>query len=156
VFELVEEALDEVSFAVEGKIAEALDDAVCFGWNNDASANHFDTGNDGITVIALVAEHVAGLDAIQQKYGLSAVGNIAGCQNEPQRIAARVAQGMQFGGQSTARAANGFRLLIPPFAPALCWCARTMVASIMTYSKSGSSAKALKRLSQTSFLDHRL
>ena len=154
--ELIEETLDEVSFAIEGKIAEALDGAVCFGWNNDASSSHFDIGNDGITIIALVTEHVAGLDAIQQRYGLSTVRNIAGCQNEPQRIAARVAQGMQFGGQSTARAANGFRLLIPPFAPALCWCARTIVASTMTYSKSGSSANALKRLSQTSFLDHRL
>jgi hypothetical protein len=33
-------------------------------------------------------------------------------------------------------------------APALCWWALTMVASIMAYSLSGSSAKALKRLSQ--------
>jgi hypothetical protein len=71
---------------------------------------------------------------------------------------------MKFGGQSTTRAANSFRLLIPSlfkqgtgfFAPALCWCARTMVASIMTNSKSGSSAKALKRLSQTPLSDQRL
>ena len=31
VLEFIEEALDEVSFAVEGKIAEALDSAVSFG-----------------------------------------------------------------------------------------------------------------------------
>ena len=100
--ELVEEALDEVSFTVESEVAEALDGAVCLGWNNNTSASRFDAGNDGITVIALVAEHVVRRDAIQQRDSLCAVRNIAGRQNKPQRIAPCVAQGMQFGGQSAA------------------------------------------------------
>lgn len=92
--ELVEEALDEIAFAVEGEIAQALDGAVCLGRNNDTCSCRFDAGNDGITVIALVAEHVVRRDAIQQRPGLCAIRNIAGCQNEPQRIAPRIAQGM--------------------------------------------------------------
>src|SRR5262249_29117832 len=54
-----------------------------------------------------------------------------------------------------ARAADGF-ILSPPFAPTACWCARTIVASIMICSKSGSSAKTLKRLSQMPLRDHLL
>jgi len=51
--------------------------------------------------------------------------------------------------EPAARAADG--LIETPFlsAPALCWWARTIVASIIAYSLSGSSAKALKRFSQT-------
>jgi hypothetical protein len=95
---------------------------------------------------------------------LCAISDITSRQDQPNGIAQRIAQNMKFGGQSTTRAANSFRLLLPSlfkpgtgfFAPALCWCARTMVASIMTNSKSGSSAKALKRLSQTPLSDQRL
>src|SRR5215470_18139459 len=57
--------------------------------------------------------------------------------------------------QAAARSANGL-FLSPPFAPAACWCARMMVASIITCSKSGSSPKTLKRLSQMPFFDQRL
>jgi hypothetical protein len=50
---------------------------------------------------------------------------------------------VDFGTYAATRTTEGF-ILNPPFAPAACWCARTMVASIMTCSKSGSSAKTLK------------
>ncbi len=36
VFDLVEESLDEVSLAIKSKVAQALDDPVCFGRNNGA------------------------------------------------------------------------------------------------------------------------
>ena len=98
--DLVEEALDEVSFAVESKVAQALDDPVGFGRDNHASSAGLDAGNNGVTVISLAAQHTTGLDAIQQRPGWRAAGDIAGCQNEPQRIASRIAQGMQFGGQT--------------------------------------------------------
>jgi len=49
------------------------------------------------------------------------------------------------GKAAAARAADG--LFATPFlrAPALCWCALTMVASIIAYSLSGSSAKGLEK-----------
>jgi hypothetical protein len=74
---------------------------------------------------------------------------VAAGETECQWIAQRIDDGVDFCRQTAARAADG--LVIAPFlrAPALCWCALTMVASIIAYSLSGSSAKVLKRLSQT-------
>jgi hypothetical protein len=37
---------------------------------------------------------------------------------------------MDFSREAAARAAERFLILIPPFTPAACWCARTMVESI--------------------------
>ena len=66
-----------------------------------------------------------------------------------QRIAQRVDNHVDLGREPAARAAPFFR------APALCRWALTMVASIDVYSLLGSSAKALKRLSQTPALAQR-
>src|ERR1700730_16526217 len=55
---------------------------------------------------------------------------------------------MDFGREPAVRAADG--LVATPFL-ALCGWALTMVASIIAYSLSGSSARALKRFSQTPF-----
>ena len=89
------------------------------------------------------------LDLSDEFPGLFDVVNLAAGQADGQRIAERVDDGVDFRRQAAARTAYG--LVETPFlrAPALCWCARTMVASIIAYSLSGSSAKALKRLSQT-------
>ena len=65
--EFVEEALDEITFAVESEIAEALDDAVFFGRDDHIGAAGFDCFNNRIAVIALVAKNAACLDAIKQK-----------------------------------------------------------------------------------------
>ncbi len=59
-------------------------------------------------------------------------------------IAQCVHHGMNLGTQSTFAATNGFSFFSPPFAPALCWWARTIVASIIAYSLSASSALLLK------------
>jgi len=56
-------------------------------------------------------------------------------------IAQRIAGGVDFCGQPSVVAPDGFLRLLPPFAPALCWWARTIVESIMPYSLSGSSAR---------------
>ena len=118
--DLVEEAFDEVSFTIERKIAQTLDKSVCPGWNDDASAVGFDDLNDCVAVVTLVGQNVVGGDAFHQRFCLGVIGSVAGRQNEAQGIAKSVAQSMQLCRQSAARAADGFRLLIPPFAPALC------------------------------------
>ena len=48
---------------------------------------------------------------------------------------------MYLGAQAAARAADRLIFRPPFFAPAACWCARTMVESTIRYSKSGSSAR---------------
>src|SRR5580704_2333675 len=87
--------------------------------------------------------------------GLGRLVYLSGSEDHPQRMAARIDRDMNLGAQAAARPPDGL-ILGPPFAPAACWCARMMVASIMMCSKSGSAAKALKRLPQTPFCDHRL
>src|SRR5262249_23923707 len=49
---------------------------------------------------------------------------------ESQRIALGVRAEMDFGREAATRAAERFLILIPPFTPAACWCALTMVASM--------------------------
>src|SRR5262249_32306231 len=58
--------------------------------------------------------------------------------------------------QRFPRARTPDRLIFAsPFAPAACWWARTMVESMIRYSKSGFSINALKTRCQTPFLAHR-
>ena len=50
------------------------------------------------------------------------------------RIAQRIDRGVNLGAQAATAAPDGLALLRPLFlAPALCWCALTMVESIMQY-----------------------
>ena len=119
-FDLVEESLDEISLAVKGKVAQALDDPVSLGRNHRAGAAFSYQPDNGVGVIAFVGQYILCGDAPQQQLRLRAVGDIAGRENDADRIAQRVTQGMYFGRQSAARAANVLRLLTPPFAPALC------------------------------------
>src|SRR5262249_41191392 len=49
---------------------------------------------------------------------------------ESQRIALGVRAEMDFGREAATRAAERFLILIPPFTPAACWCALTMVESM--------------------------
>ena len=72
-----------------------------------------------------------------------------------------VAQGirscMDFGAQATLAFADTLIVFRGFFlAPALCWCARTIVESIMAYSLSAASAKTSKILTHTPVLAHRL
>ena len=99
--------------------------------------------------LSLVAEKGFGLDLGRQPFRLGDVVSVARGEAERQWIAKGVDDHVDFRGETAARAADG--LVVTPFfrAPALCWCALTMVASIIAYSLSGSSAKVLKRLSQT-------
>jgi hypothetical protein len=76
-------------------------------------------------------------------------------QHQFDRISQGINERMDFGGQSAAGSPDGLRTVFFR-APALCWCARTMVASIIMYSLSGSLANSLKMRSKTPLLAHRL
>src|SRR5947208_8072612 len=89
-----------------------------------------------------------------QRLDTDAVVTLAGQKDEANEIAEGVDQGHDFGSQAATRAAYGL-ILSPPFAPVPCWWTRTSVPSIRTYSKSGSSQRALKTRSQTPFCAQR-
>src|SRR5246127_4135586 len=76
-------------------------------------------------------------------------------QEERYRIAQCVDHGMDFGAQPAFAAPNRLVFTVFFWAPALCWCARTMVLSIMAYSLSASAAKISKIFFHTPLLAQR-
>lgn len=79
---------------------------------------------------------------LEQDIGALEVMRLPGREEKSCRVAQSIDRGMYLGAQATSAASEGLLVRIPPFAPALCWWARTMVASIMAYSLSASCAKA--------------
>jgi len=77
-----------------------------------------------------------------------------GCQHDPGGAAESADGKVNLCAEAAAGAADGL-IASPFFAPAACWWARTMVLSMMRYSKSGSSAMAAKMRCQTPLALHR-
>ena len=154
VFDFIDEALDQMAFLVEfGVMGEGLSaGAVSGDHGGDVAAGQ--VCPEGVGIEGLVGDEDLDRDASDQRCGLGALMHLAGGEAHAQRIAERIDGDVQLGTQPAARAPDGV-ILSPPFAPAACWWARTMVESMITYSKSGSLAKALKRLAHTPFFDHR-
>jgi hypothetical protein len=114
-----------------------------------------DDNPDAVGVIGAVGDDVVGgVEPREQGLGEQAVMDLPGADLDAQRVAERIDAGMDLGRQAAFRAADAVSLG-PPFAPAASAWTFEIVASIMTYSKSGSSTKALKRLSQTPDSVHR-
>jgi hypothetical protein len=106
-----------------------------------AGAPPIELGAQPIIVEGLVAEQSVDPDAVVA---------LAGQKNEAYEIAERVDHCDDLGGQATSRPANGLISSLP-FAPMPCWWTRTIVPSMVAYSKCGSPDKASKRLSNTPF-----
>lgn len=94
-----------------------------------------------VGIECLVGDQRVGLYCGQQVVGPLQVVCLAAGQEEADRVAQRIDQGVDLGAQSAARASD--RLVLTSFfwAPALCWWARTMVLSIIAYSLSASAAR---------------
>jgi hypothetical protein len=100
-----------------------------------------------IRIVALIGQHGVGLEPFEQRLGLCTVMPFTSGHDESERIAQCIAHGMQFRGKPTP--ATPYRLrLLPPFAPAACWWARMMVASIMSHAVSASTARVLNLICQ--------
>ena len=119
-FDELKETLDEVAFGVEGEVAIASDFAVRFWRDDRLDGSRFEALDEGVGVIALVAEEGFGLRFSRQGFSLGDVVGLAAGEAERQRVAEGVDDHMDLGGQAAARAAYG--LVDTPFlrAPALC------------------------------------
>jgi len=86
--------------------------------------------------------------SFEQGFGLSDVVTLTAGQSKAREIAESIDCRMNLGTQSPTRTA---KTLLPLFfsAPAACWCARTMVLSRNTSSKSASSESVAKIFCQT-------
>ena len=116
----IEEPLDEIALAVEGKIAVSFDLAVRFQRDHRFDGAHFQALNEAVAVVSLVAEECCGLDLSRKSFCLRDVVCLSSCQAEHEGISQGVDDGMDFRRQATTRAAYG--LVLSPFlrAPALC------------------------------------
>jgi hypothetical protein len=120
VFDDIEEALDQIALGVKCEVTFPLGLAVG-PWRNDRfDPAHFKMLDEGIAVVALVADERGGIDGVGQGLGLRHVMNMPAGEADRQRIAERIDDDMDLGRQSAARAPDRF-VRIPLFrAPALC------------------------------------
>ncbi|HEX8166232.1 MAG TPA: hypothetical protein VF601_10650 [Beijerinckiaceae bacterium] len=99
VFELVEEALDEVAMAVEVRIDRALDLAVAAGRDVEAPAGGLDEVEDGAGVVAPVGDDIAARHALDEGRHRSLVAGLSGQEHDadgqPAAVDARVDLGAQ-------------------------------------------------------------
>jgi hypothetical protein len=112
-FDELKETLDEVALGVEGEIAIASDLTVRLWRDDGLDGSHFEALDEGVGVIAFVAEEGFGLRFSRKGFSLGDIVDLAAGEAERQRVAQGVDDHMDLGGQSAARAAYG--LVDPPF-----------------------------------------
>ena len=116
----IEEPLDEITLAVERKIAVPFDLAVRFGRDHRFDGARFQALDEAVAVVSLVPEERCGLDLSRERFCLRDVVCLSSSQTEHEGVSQGVDDGMDFRRQAAARAAYG--LVLTPFlrAPALC------------------------------------
>jgi hypothetical protein len=119
-FDVLEEALDQIALGIEREIAGSFDFAVLFGRDDGFDVSRLKARDKGVCVVALVAEEGFGLDFGGQRLGLFNVMNLSAGETQGQRISQGVGDDMDLGGQAASR--SSYRLVETPFfrAPALC------------------------------------
>jgi hypothetical protein len=140
--EFGKEIFDEVASFVEIGVIGARRLAVGAGWNNRNGPRLFERPDHPLVgIVGFVGEESPGLQARQQGVGTDPSVALPGREMKARWIAQGIGGGVDLGRQPTLAAPDRLLLAIPPFAPALCWWARTMVLSIIAYSLSASPAR---------------
>lgn len=103
-------------------------------------------------VVSLVCDDGLRGRVLEQNIDTLQIMDLARCEYKARRIAQRIDRGVDLGAQPAPAAPYGLFFWIPPFAPALCWWARTMVESIMAYSLSAACASVSKTRCHTPLL----
>jgi hypothetical protein len=156
VFELVEEAFDQVPLAVEGLAEPNGVFAVGFWRDVGCCALCQDQRADTIAVIGLVTQDDrAGTEMIEQLIGYWSIMGLPATQAEPDREPLRVDDDVDLGREPTAGTTET-RISTPLFPVAACWCARTEVLSIIWTSPSCAAVMASISRSHTPALRHRI
>ena len=96
-----EEALDEVALAIEGVVAGDLR-RCCPGWDDRHGILAFNDLPQWLGIVALVTQDMVGGKISDQRFSLSDVARLPRRQDEAERIAQSVDDGMDLGGQPTA------------------------------------------------------
>ena len=120
--ELAEEVLDEVSFFVEDLVVRPLLRSARDRWNDRGLAGGQQRLDDaGVGVEGLVGQQGGGFQVRDEGVGALQIVGLAWRQQEPERVAERVDQGVDLGAQSAPAASDRFVVLgLFLRAPALC------------------------------------
>ena len=154
--EFGEEVLDEVAGLVQVLVMAALLLARAARWNHHRFASlHQRLDHASLSIVGLVGNDGVGWRAWQQRICTFEIVSLSWRQVQSRGITQRIDRGMDFRAQSAPAAPDGLSFRRPPFAPALCWWARTMVESIIAYSLSASCANASNTRRHTPDLLHR-
>ena len=128
-FEIAEEPFHEVALAIEIGRNTALDahPALCRDVRFAAAVAH--QLDQSAAVITSVGYDGAGRQGVEEERCSGLVGGLSGCDQQPDRQAILIDDGVDLGAQSATGTADG--VIRPPlFPPAACWWARTMELSI--------------------------
>ena len=156
VFELAEEALDEIAVAIEAWIDRSLGLAVTLGRDVSLAAALADQIDQMLPVIAAIGDHHGGwMQTFEQSWCGSFVGCLPRRESETDRQSTLIDDNMDLAGQPSPRTADGV-IRTPFLPPAACWWARTMDESINCIDCGEVAAKASKTRSHTPALAHRL
>jgi hypothetical protein len=148
-FETSKEPFNEISTFVDMFVITPEFDSIGFWRNNGHGLHCLDNRQKAVGVKGLVGYHRTHvLHAFNEIRSFGDVVSFATGQTKPGQIAQAINGCMNLGAQAPTRAA---KTLLPVFlgAPAACWCARTIVLSRKTSSKSASSQSLAKRICQT-------
>ena len=108
-FELIEEALDEITFAIEREIAVALGLPVGFGRNDGSDSAVVEGRDEGIGIVGLVGNQSLWLGVVDQWLGASEIVSLAWGEHQLDGVAQRIDERVDLGGQSAARSADRLR-----------------------------------------------
>ena len=117
--EFVEEALDEVAFAVEDKVACPRCLAIGLGRDHRGDSALGEFVDQRIGVVSLVADERTRIGIFEQRLRASQVMVLPLREHQAARITQGIDESVDFGGQSSARSADGLRAVFFR-APALC------------------------------------
>lgn len=154
--ELAEEALDEVALAVERRVDGPLNLAVPRCRDVGLAARLAHQIDDRLGIIAAVGDkRSCGRQAAEQVWADRLVGGLPCRDDEADGQALRVDDGVDLGGQSSTRTANGV-IRAPFFPPAACWWARTIEESIRCRERGDLAASSSNTRTQTPCRAHLL
>jgi hypothetical protein len=126
-----------VAQLVEIFVVGALDFPVAFWRYHRFGLAVGEQVQQSICVIGFVCHEASAWQPLDQRLGLCAISHIAIGDDQLHGQAKGIDGQMQFGVQAALGAGKA---LVPRFAPAACGCALIWVASIISHSRSGSSA----------------
>jgi hypothetical protein len=110
-FELVEETLNDIAFAVEDEIARARVFSVGFGRDDWRERSSVERADEGVGVEGLVGDQSAGIDGFDESFSASQIVILALAEHHLDGIAEGVDERVNLGGQSAAGSADGLRTI---------------------------------------------